>query len=76
MLIMGKKAIKFTSKEGNEISGVRFYYTYDLADVDGVATDSVFVSDAKLDGLDVKVGDEVEVLFNRYGKVAGIRFLK
>lgn len=76
MLVLGIKNVHFKADDGRIIDGVTLYGSYDLADVDGVATDKAFISSEKLNGLEVKVGDDVELLYNKYGKVVSIRHLR
>lgn len=77
MEIVGIKRSKWTPKDGgNEIAGYNLYLCYEHDDVEGMATDRIFVSDKKLQGYVPKVGDYVRVLYNRWGKVDLIEQLK
>ena len=73
MKVIGYKRSNFVSKEGNQITGIKVYCTYPLTgdDADGVGCDSFYLSDAKLArcGYTPLVGDEVNVSYNRFGKV-------
>lgn len=76
--IIGIREVKFTSKDdGREIRGKSIFATYKL-DAPGVGEgcDKLFVSDSAWFDLPYqpKVGDEVSIIYNRYGKVAS--FLK
>ena len=57
-------------------SGTTLFVVQDRKGVEGVACFSAFVSQQKLDLYDPCVGDEVEILYNRFGKVAGVRLIK
>lgn len=57
-------------------SGTTLYVVQDRKGVEGVACFSAFVSKQKLDLYDPCVGDEVEILYNRFGKVAGVRLIQ
>lgn len=57
-------------------SGTTLFVVQDRKGVEGVACFSVFVSKQKLDLYDPCVGDEVEILYNRFGKVAGVRLIQ
>lgn len=57
-------------------SGTTLFVVQDRKGVEGVACFSVFVSQHKLDLYDPCVGDEVEILYNRFGKVDGVRLIK
>ena len=72
-VVIGKKPVSFTAKDGKEITGTTYYLGYETDGVEGMATDKVFISAAKMPKDDIAVGSEVDVLFNRYGKVEAIR---
>lgn len=57
-------------------SGTTLYVVQDRKGVEGVACFSAFISQAKLDLYDPCVGDEVEILYNRFGKIAGVRLIQ
>lgn len=76
MFVLGIKKVNFQADDGRTIDGVTLYGSYDADGVDGVATDKAFVSSDKFNGVEVKVGDKVELLYNKYGKVAAIRHLR
>ena len=71
-MVLGKKAVSFTADDGKEISGTRLYIGYEAKGVEGMATDKVFVSAAKMPKGDIVVGSEVNIHYNRYGKVEAI----
>ena len=74
-IIVGYRDMEFKSKDGDLISGRKYYYTCVQNGVTGVACDSFFVTKEAMNGLAYipNVDDEVEVYFNRYGKVSQIR---
>lgn len=79
MKIVGFKRTEFTAKDtGAIIGGYNFYVTEERKNVVGVYTDSFFVSDnalarSEINSTDIGIGDVVEVLYNRYGKIASIK---
>lgn len=78
MEVRGIKSIKFVSKEGNDISGNSLYLSYPLDPANGgqgEGFEKVFLSSAKMAALPFKpsIGDEVELFYNRFGKVETIR---
>lgn len=80
MKIIGLNAISFKGKDGNMVEGLSIYATTPLDPTkggSGCSAEKFFLSQARLAELDFtpKVGDEVEVLFNRFGKVATVRKL-
>lgn len=67
----------FTDKNGKKVNseGLTLYLTYESKSVEGLACESVYLSNAKLNGYDAYLGDEVEVLYNKFGKASGIRLV-
>ena len=73
--IVGYRDVNFTSQQGNEITGMTIYYTEtDVYGVSGQACDKFFMSSKRLKDIGWKpaVGDNVELNYNKYGKVAGV----
>ncbi len=56
------------------ISGKNFYVTYPLEKGEGVGAERIFLTDAKLNKQEYqpKVGDEVNVSYNRFGRCDGM----
>lgn len=75
--IIGIIPTRFTAKNGDQISGTTIYLTTPIDPKRGKGEESerVFLSTAKCEALDFQlvVGIEVEVLFNRFGKVQILR---
>lgn len=76
MKILGIESTSFTSKDGVKISGKTFFVTEPLSPNkgEGSSAERFFMSAAKLAALDFTpaVGQEVTVLYNRFGKVAAL----
>lgn len=75
MSIIGIRNVDFTAKDGNRIIGVKLFCTFSAEFVEGVCAESVFVSNNVLSRSNITslhVGDEIEVLYNKFGKVSGI----
>lgn len=73
MKLVGFKHVCFTAKDtGALIDGYNFYLTEERQDVEGVYAERIFVSKAKLAGYVPHVGDEIEIVYNRFGKVARV----
>lgn len=68
--VIGIKEVNFKAQDGKEVSGLTIYIMYRLANVEGCAAERIFVSFDRLSGVEPKVGDNVNVYYNRYGKVA------
>jgi len=77
MRVIGKRRVQFTTKDGTEIDGYSLYLGENIPpdQGEGEAVERAFFSKAKLAafGYTPKVDDEVEVLYNRYGKPYSIR---
>ena len=71
-VVLGKRPISFTAKDGKEIAGTTLYLGYETKGVEGMAAEKVFISAEKVPTNDIVVGSEVNVHFNRYGKVEAI----
>lgn len=71
--VLGKRAVSFTASDGKEISGTTLYLAYETDGVEGMAADKVFIPAAKMPKKDIVVGSEIDVLFNRFGKVEEIK---
>lgn len=76
MKVIGIRHMSFTTKEGDTVSGTNLFMTEPMAkeDGEGQSCERMFVSDRVYAGLTHKprVGDEVIVRYNRYGKCADI----
>ena len=72
--IVGIRPSSFKGNDGAEVNGQNIYLTEPLDNGEGLATDRVFLTNAKLAGWAYKpvVGDEVEISYNRYGRVSGM----
>lgn len=73
MKIVGYRRTSFTPKDGGtQISGFNLYVSFQDPNVIGEATDRIFVSDARLNGFVPSVGVEVQIFYNKYGRVSAI----
>lgn len=72
--IIGIRPSEFKGESGDTITGKNIYVTYPLENGEGLGADRVFITDKKLQGWTYKpkVGDEVRVDYNRYGRCAGM----
>ena len=78
MKVVGFRKSSFKGDDGQQVSGVNIYLTYPLDKGEGQGTDRVYLTDAKLAecGYTPKVGDDVRVEYNRWGKCSGIFAVK
>ena len=74
MKIVGLKKTRFTGSDGKPVSGITVYLTEPQKDVEGLATDRIFLTDERVNNLSftLAVGLEIVIYYNRYGKVASV----
>ena len=66
--VIGKEFLDYLSKKTNkQVKGYSLHLTYEKDNCEGLATITEFVSEEM--GRDVKISDQVELLYNKYGKV-------
>lgn len=70
--VEGWKLLDFVSKEGQSVKGLKLYVTCKEDGVIGLMTDSLFIRDGIEIPKDLKVGETVEIVFNRKGKPEGV----
>ncbi len=70
MEIIGIRPSSFKAQDGTEVQGSNIYVTYPLEQGTGYGSERIYMTQAKLSKMDYKpaVGDEVEVIYNRFGK--------
>lgn len=78
MKVIGVKNSSFKGQDGNIIKGMNIYVTYPPTSGEGEACERIYMTDAKLAQCAYvpKVGDMVDVAYNRYGKPAVIMPVK
>lgn len=75
--IVGFQKITGTNKQGQPYSGVRMFVTEPRDKVNGLACEDVYVGDQFLPvGVVFNVGDEVEFVYNKFGRVQGVKLLE
>lgn len=81
MKVIGYSKTNMKNENGEPFSFYTFYYTNEAKDfindkkevkATGCTCGYVMCSGAKING-DIKIGDEIDVFYNSYGKVAEIR---
>lgn len=70
MKIIGIRPSSFTGTDGQQVNGLNIYMTGPLDKGEGLEALRVFVTSDKVSAWPYRphVGDEVEVVYNRYGK--------
>lgn len=72
--IIGIEKVDYTSKRtGNKVTGIKLYFTDPINEEkgEGLSCDNVFVSNEL--ARDITLGDEVDILYNKYGNVVDVR---
>lgn len=70
--IVGIKRTVLKFKDGNTCAGAFLHCTEEREDVEGVAVENFFISASKLGKYSPRLGDEITIYYNRYGKVQTI----
>lgn len=67
----------FTDKTGKKVhsEGFTLYLTYTSKSTEGLACESCYLSNEKLNGYVPYLDEEIEVLYNKFGKASGIRLI-
>ena len=74
MHVVGIRSVKFTGQDGNPVSGMNLYVLCSDPYTEGQKSDKLFVSDNLRANLSYipRVGDDICVDFNRWGKISNI----
>jgi len=72
MKVLGYAHKHLTFQDGRSCDGTFLYLSEERNDVTGVATERVFLSDAKADGYKPALGDELKLYYNRFGKLDAV----
>ncbi len=81
MEVIGIKDVNFKVKDGRTIKGVKLFVTDESVEVNaGVACDAFFLSDSLLErnnllSGDFKVGNHLDIAYNKYGKISFVSVL-
>lgn len=80
MTIIGKAKVDYVSKKTNQqVNGITLHVTHEENNVDGLAVETIFVSSKSnvyADANAVKLGEKVNVYYNRFGSVDSIALCK
>ena len=72
--IIGIKKVDYTNKQGRQVNGTELHVSYPDNKVDGQAVDKFYISSMVNDCTSAKIGKNVNILFNQYGKVDFLQF--
>ena len=78
MNVIGFSERSFTAKDTDAlIEGMNIFVTFESKSTTGLACDRFFISQKRLNECDYfpSLGDEIELQYNRYGKITDIRLL-
>lgn len=72
--IVGVRTSSFKGDRGETVTGKNVYFTEPLEDGEGLSAERVFLTTDKLlkCQYDPKVGDEVRIEYNRFGRCNGL----
>jgi hypothetical protein len=74
MTVVGLKQTSFKPEDSDrEIRGVNLWAAYDQNGVEGKACDRIFVKESALPDDPISLGDDIEILYNKWGKVDLVR---
>lgn len=74
-IVLGIQQVNYTSaKTGQKVQGENLHCKYTQKNVVGEAVEKIYVS-SNIDSPVVSVGDEVEVFYNKFGRVEEIRLV-
>lgn len=77
MKIVGIRPSEFKGDDGSIVRGKNFYLSYPPDKGEGYGTERVYLTEVKQARLSFtpSVGDEVRVLYDRWGKCSGMELL-
>lgn len=71
--IVGIQAVDYTSRKTNQrVTGTNLFLQYEDNGINGYGTEQVYVSDRLRDGQVFQLGDIVQLVYNRYGRIEQI----
>lgn len=76
MTIVGIRTKSFTGNDGTKISGCDLHLMGEDSDVEGNFVDRIFVSEKKLGDYNPRVGDVIDIRYNRFGKIDRLELIE
>lgn len=74
-IVKGVQKVDYKNKEGRQVTGTNLHCVYDMKSVEGEAVEKIYVS-SKLECPIVKVGDIIDVTYNKFGSIESIGLIK
>lgn len=76
MLILGIEDVNYISKKTNkQVIGKRLHMSFTNEKIIGQGVESVFISSIICDANALTIGDNIELLYNKYGQVTDVRII-
>lgn len=75
LTIVGLRRSDFDTADGKHISGISLFCEYTSDKIEGYGVEKIFITDQKLNGLTLGVGDVIVPVYNRFGKIASVRLV-
>lgn len=81
--VIGIRRLDYVNKEGRAVKGYNFFFAEDVEKVIGVASFNSFLSDDLVQPILMRVGEpanlvgkEVDLIYNRYGRLSVMKIVK
>lgn len=71
--VFGVEVVDYENKQGRRVKGTKLHLGYEKEGVAGTCVETVFVPE-RIE-CNAKVCDSIEVVYNRFGSVAGVKVL-
>ena len=76
MTVLGIRKKSFTGNDGANISGLDLHLMGVDSSVEGNFVDRIFVSEKKLGNYNPQLGDEIDIRYNRFGKIDRVELIE
>lgn len=73
MKVLGIEKVDYVNKNGQRIQGTKLHLGYEKENTDGYCVMSEFIGQGVIS--DVEIGDSIELLYNKFGKVVHVSTL-
>ena len=72
MKLVGMQKVDFKDKDGKLVNGTSLYVTYSKDYVDGIAVEKIWANSNAVIDSNVRLNTNIDVLYNKYGKVTAV----
>lgn len=66
--VKGTRRVEYTNKEGKQVSGCEYHFSWEADNVIGLACASAFFSDREMGGARFEIGDIFTLAYDPYAK--------